>query len=89
MLVGAQGVTPNYEINVSRENYMDKIEVRVELDDSYNIDNFIQVERLRKDIMAKLRTVCQLDIPVILVSGGTLKRFEGKARRVNDSRKLV
>ena len=31
----------------------------------------------------------QLDIPVILVSGGTLKRFEGKARRVNDSRKLV
>ena len=54
---------------------MDKIEVRVELDDSYNIDNFIQVERLRKDIMAKLRTVCQLDIPVILVSGGTLKRF--------------
>lgn len=89
VLVGAQGVTPNYEINVSRENYMDKIEVRVELDDSYNIDNFIQVERLRKDIMAKLRTVCQLDIPVILVSGGTLKRFEGKARRVNDSRKLV
>ena len=88
VLVGTHGVTPNYEINVSRENFMDKIEVRVELDESYNIDNFIETERLRKDIMMKLRTVCQLDIPVLLVSTGTLKRFEGKARRVNDTRTL-
>ncbi|MEF9895626.1 MAG: phenylacetate--CoA ligase [Clostridia bacterium] len=89
VLVGAKGVTPNYEINVSRENYMDKIEVRVELGETHNIDNFIETERLRKSIMAQLHTVCQIDIPVILVPTNTLKRFEGKARRVNDSRKLI
>ncbi len=86
VLVGSEGVSPNYEIHVSRENYLDKIEVRVEIGDRYNIDDFQEIERLRKSVMAKLRSVCQLEIPVRFVSPGSLKRFEGKARRVTDLR---
>jgi phenylacetate-CoA ligase len=86
VLVGSEGVSPNYEIHVTRENYLDKIEVRVEIDGRGNIDDFQQIESLRKSVMAKLRSVCQLEIPVRFVSPGSLKRFEGKARRVTDLR---
>jgi phenylacetate-CoA ligase len=86
VLVGSEGVSPNYEIHVTRENYLDKIEVRVEIDDRHNIDDFQEIEGLRKAVMARLRSVCQLDIPVRFVSPGSLKRFEGKARRVTDLR---
>ncbi len=86
VLLGVEGIGPHYEINVWRENYMDKIEVKVELTASEALENFAELEKLRRDINARLRTVCQLDIPVKLVSPNTLKRFEGKARRVTDSR---
>ncbi len=86
VLLGVEGIGPHYEIQVWRENYLDKIEVRVELSEDHNIDNFIETEKLRKNINARLRTVCQLDIPVKLVSPNSLKRFEGKARRVTDLR---
>ena len=41
---------------------------------------------MRDRIRAQLRTVLQLDVEVTLVSPNTLKRFEGKAKRVTDLR---
>ena len=87
VLVGMEGIGPHYEITVWRENYMDKIEVKVELTDSEVLENFADIEKLRRNIMTRLRTVCQLDIPIKFVSPNTLKRFEGKAKRVTDLRK--
>ncbi len=87
VLLGVKEIGPHYEIEVDRENYMDKIEVKVELIESSLLDNFAELENLRRSIMARLRVVCQLDIPVKLVSPNTLKRFEGKAKRVVDRRK--
>ena len=52
------------------------------------LENFAELEKLRRSITAKLRTVCQLDIPVKFVSPNTLRRFEGKAKRVIDLRKM-
>ena len=88
VLLGIPGVGPHYEITVTRENYMDKIEVAVELIDDSALENFGELEKLRRSITSKLRTVCQLDIPVKFVSPNTLKRFEGKAKRVTDLRKM-
>ena len=87
VLLGVKEIGPHYEIEVDRENYMDKIEVKVGLIESSLLDNFAELENLRRSIMARLRVVCQLDIPVKLVSPNTLKRFEGKAKRVVDRRK--
>ncbi len=90
VLLGFPGVGPAYEILVTRENYMDKIEVLVELQDqSVNIDDYKQTEALRKGLMARLKSTCQLDVAVKLSSPNTLKRFEGKAKRVTDTRKLI
>lgn len=88
-LVGIDGVAPNYEIHVSRENYTDRIEVRVEIGDGINIDNFVETDRLRQSVSSRLRAACQLDMKVMLVSPNSLKRFEGKARRVTDTRDLL
>lgn len=87
VLLGIKEIGPHYEIEVDRENYMDKIEVKVELIESSLLENFAELENLRRNIMARLRVVCQLDIPVKLVSPNSLKRFEGKAKRVTDHRK--
>ena len=85
-LLGVSGIGPHYEIVVTRENYMDKIEVRVELTDEENLDNFAELERLRNHIAGRIRAICQLDMAIRFVSPNTLKRFEGKARRVTDLR---
>ncbi len=88
-LVGINGVAPNYEIHVSRESYTDRIEVRVEIGDGINIDNFVETDRLRQSVTNRLRSACQLEMKVMLVSPNSLKRFEGKARRVTDTRDLI
>ncbi|NLG25769.1 MAG: phenylacetate--CoA ligase, partial [Clostridiales bacterium] len=86
VLLGMPGIGPHYELEISREGYLDKIEVKVELTDDKLLENYAGLDGLRRQIAARLKTVCQLDMRVKLVSPNTLKRFEGKARRVTDLR---
>ena len=50
------------------------------------LSDLSNLEKVRDRIRAQLRTVLQLDVEVTLVSPNTLKRFEGKAKRVTDLR---
>ena len=50
------------------------------------LKKYSELEKVRDRIRAQLRTVLQLDVEVTLVSPNTLKRFEGKAKRVTDLR---
>ncbi len=86
VLLTMEGIGPNYEIVVTRHNYTDYLEVKVELIDAAMLDSFSDLENLQKKIVTALRTVVGLDIKVSLVSPNTLKRFEGKAKRVTDLR---
>lgn len=78
----------NYEIIVSRAGYMDQLEVRVEVKDATLLIDYANLEKLREKVHHKLKTVLQIDAKVKLVEPLTLKRFEGKAKRVTDTRKL-
>lgn len=78
----------NYEITVTRDGHMDKLEIRVELRDTSLIDDFSALERLVDKIRHNLRTVLQIDAVVKLCEPLSLKRYEGKAKRVIDLRKL-
>lgn len=78
----------NYEITVTRDGHMDKLEIRVELRDTSLIDDFSALERLVGKIRHNLRTVLQIDAVVKLCEPLSLKRYEGKAKRVIDLRKL-
>ena len=86
VLVGQRGIGPHYEIIVTRPNYVDHLQVKVELVDAGLLDRYSELEALHNKLRADLRTVLNLDVEVTLVSPYTLKRFEGKAKRVTDLR---
>ncbi|MGI5877573.1 MAG: phenylacetate--CoA ligase family protein [Christensenellales bacterium] len=88
VLASVEEVGPNYEIVVTREGYLDHMLVKVELNDSSLLERFSHLEGLENRIRQRIRTVLGLDVSVRLVEHQSLKRFEGKARRVTDLRKL-
>jgi len=86
VLLTVRGIGPHYEIEVTRQNYLDRLTVKVELIDGSLLERWSELEALEKTIQNRLRSVLNLDIKVQLVSPNTLKRFEGKAKRVTDLR---
>ena len=86
VLLGQAGIGPHYEIIVTRQHYTDHLQVKVELVDASLLDRYSELEKLHNKLKTDLRTVLQLDVEVTLVSPNTLKRFEGKAKRVTDLR---
>ncbi len=75
-----------YEIIVTREGFMDKLEVKVEVANSEIILNFAELNKLKARIIHDLKTVLQLDVKVTLAEPLSMKRFEGKSQRVTDLR---
>ena len=75
---------PHYEIVITREGFLDKLEVRVEL--AKPTDSFNEIENVRKRVSAKIRTMLGIDVKVTPESPNTLQRFEGKAKRIRDLR---
>lgn len=86
VLLKIEGIGPHYEIIVRRENHLDSLEVKVELGDDSKLELYGQLHELEKEITSKLRTVLGLTASVKLVAPNSLKRFEGKAKRVTDLR---
>ena len=78
----------NYEIIVDRKNYMDVIEVHVEVGDSSLLTNYSDLENVVAKLKAKMKAVIQLDVKVKLVEPFSIKRGEGKIKRVTDLRKV-
>ncbi len=82
------GVTPNYQIVVDRVNNTDTLEVMVEMSEDMFADDVKSIERIEKDIRARLQNVLGLSAKVTLVGPKTIARSEGKAKRVIDNRKF-
>jgi len=86
VILSVPGAGPNYEIIVTRENHMDRLEVLVEVGSAELLNKFAELERISRSIKAKLKEEILLDVKVSLVNPMSLKRFEGKAKRVTDLR---
>lgn len=86
VLVGMEHIGPHYQIIVTKKNFMDQIEVQVELTDGKMLERFSELEKLEKSVKAKLRTVLQIDAKVRLVEPKSIERSTGKAKRVIDLR---
>lgn len=78
----------NYEIIVTREGHLDKLLINVEVKDEALLVNYAKLEDLVGRIKSQLKTVLQIDASVKLVEPLSLKRYEGKAKRVTDLRKI-
>lgn len=86
VIMSVKEVEPFYEIIVTTENYLDRIEVRTEFSDASLLDDYNKLEKLQGKIRHKLKSVLNIDAKVTLVTPGTLPRFEGKGKRVIDKR---
>lgn len=87
VLLRTDEIGPHYEIIVDRKDHSDILTIRVELTPQSMTDDFTELERIRAKLHSQLRTVLGLDAKIKLESPNTLKRFEGKAKRVTDNRK--
>lgn len=88
VIMGIPELGNNYEIIVDRINFMDTIEVHVEVGDGALLTNYANLENLVEKTRAKLKSVVQLDVKVKLVEPFSIKRGEGKVKRVTDRRKI-
>ncbi|WZL80542.1 phenylacetate--CoA ligase [Vallitaleaceae bacterium 9-2] len=81
-------LAPHYEILLRKEGHLDTLEIKIELKTDMNLDSYQYLQNLEKEIKHRLRTMLNLQAIVSLVSPKTLQRFEGKAKRIKDLRKI-
>ncbi len=88
VLFDIEGTEPHYQIIVEREGRLDKIFVMVEVTESIFFDEMKKQRKLVDRIKKRLSTELGISVDVKLVEEKSLERFEGKAKRVIDKRKL-
>lgn len=88
VLLSFKEIGSTYEIIVTRENYQDKLEVKVELVDDSIVGDYGAIEKLSRDIRHALKVVLQIDAKLTITEHMSLARSEGKAKRVKDLRKI-
>ncbi len=79
---------PHYQLVLTREEGLDQMEVKVEVTPELFSDRVRALEALRRQLSAALESVLGLRAQVTLVEPRSLARSEGKARRVDDQRKV-
>ncbi|MCS7180547.1 MAG: phenylacetate--CoA ligase [bacterium] len=87
VLTKSPEVAPHYQIIVTREKHLDKLEVRVEITEKTFSDEIKKLEELQKKVEREISGVLGLSVSVKLVEPKSIERSMGKAKRVIDLRK--
>ena len=87
-LLQVQGVEPHYRIIVERIDALDMMLVEVEVSPEMMSDTVKDMERLERDIANVIASHALVNARVKLCQPGTLPRSEGKAKRVEDRRRI-
>jgi phenylacetate-CoA ligase len=80
-------IEPHYLIVVDRINYLDTIELWVEVSEEVFAEKINDLENFESAIEHRLNAATGINIDVKLKEPKTIKRSEGKAKRVVDRRK--
>lgn len=88
VLFEIEGTEPHYQIVVDRKGAMDEATVLVEAAESIFFDQMRRQREMVERIEKRLAQELGISVQVKLVEKKTLERFEGKAQRVVDNRKL-
>ena len=83
-----QGYTPNYRIEVDRENNSDTLDIFVELSSEQFSDTVREIAAKEKALASAMKTTLGINPKMHLVPPKSIARSEGKAVRVVDKRKL-
>jgi phenylacetate-CoA ligase len=90
ILGGITGLEPHYQLVVERAGTLDTMEVQVEVSEKLfaNADEIRSLQNLERILTKDLKDYLGLSAKVKLVEPKSLQRFEGKASRVIDKRKI-
>jgi phenylacetate-CoA ligase len=78
----------HFMIEVDRKGALDDMLVKVEVSREAFSDKITDLMAIRKNVEHRLRNALNVAVNVELVEPGSLPRFEGKAKRVIDRRKI-
>jgi len=87
VLLKVKEIEPHYLIVVDRKNYLDTIELWVEVSEDIFSEKMNDLENFESSIEHKLYSAIGINIDVKLKEPKTVARSEGKAKRVLDRRK--
>jgi phenylacetate-CoA ligase len=88
VLFEIEGTEPHYQIVVDRKGAMDVATVLVEVSESIFFDQMRRQKEMIERIQKRLAQDLGVTFDVKLVGKKALERFEGKAKRVVDNRKM-
>lgn len=86
ILLETEGLTPHYQIIVSRTNNLDSIEVRVEVAENFFSDEIRKLQQREQRIQKTIKEFLGVSAKVRLVEPRSIDRSEGKALRIVDMR---
>ena len=90
ILIGSTGIEPHYQLIVERSGTMDTLEIQVEVSENVfsGSDEVRLLQNMEKRISKDIKDYLGVNAKVKLVEPKSLQRFEGKASRVIDKRKM-
>ena len=86
VLLQVKGVLPHYQIVVDRRHTLDDLEIWIEISDEVFTDDFQRLEALERDLQSELQNALGISARVKLVEPKSIRRSEGKAKRIIDRR---
>lgn len=88
VLMKFEEIAPHYQLVITRANFSDSLEIKVELSDNCTelLENYGRLEELRNKIHHDMKTVLGIETKISLVEHKSLERFQGKAKRILDLR---
>jgi phenylacetate-CoA ligase len=88
VLFEIEGTEPHYQIVIDRKGALDEATVLVEVSEQIFFDQMKKQAELQETIKKRIASELGISADVKLVEKKSLERFEGKAKRVIDNRKL-
>lgn len=88
VLLEIEGTAPHYQIVIERKGAEDNLKVLVEVSETIFFDQIKKQRELVDIIKKRLYNEIGISVDVTLVERNTLQRFDGKAKRVIDNRKV-
>ncbi len=86
LLLDIEGVSPHYQIILSRANNLDEVEVCVEVSENHFSDAIKDLQNYERRIQKSIKEYLGVTTRVRLVSPHSISRSEGKVQRVIDNR---
>ena len=86
VLVEMDETDPHYQLFIKREGVLDTLEVHVEINEKFFVDEMRRMKEIEQKIYNRIKSTLGLSVKLKLVEPKSLVRTEGKAKRVFDLR---